>query len=68
MALEEFSLNLKKIPAADIDAVVKELNLKDADELYEKIGLGERLAPLVARRLQPAHDGGEQHAARTAAR
>jgi RelA/SpoT family (p)ppGpp synthetase len=55
-ALEEFSLSLKKIPAADIDAVVKELNLKDATELFEKIGLGERLAPLVARRLQPAKD------------
>jgi GTP diphosphokinase / guanosine-3',5'-bis(diphosphate) 3'-diphosphatase len=53
LALEEFSLNLKKIPAADIDAVVKELNMKDAGELYEKIGLGERMAPLVARRLQP---------------
>ena len=59
LALEEFSLSLKKIPAADVDAVVKELNLKDADELYEKIGLGERLAPLVARRLQPARDGSE---------
>ncbi|MDP9064248.1 MAG: DUF5913 domain-containing protein, partial [Pseudomonadota bacterium] len=52
-ALEEFSLSLKKIAPADFDAVVKELNLKDADELFEKIGLGERLAPLVARRLQP---------------
>jgi GTP diphosphokinase / guanosine-3',5'-bis(diphosphate) 3'-diphosphatase len=60
LALEEFSLNLKKIPAADIDAVVKELNLRDADELYEKIGLGERLAPLVARRLQPANANAEQ--------
>src|ERR1700692_1872535 len=59
LALEEFSLNLKKIPPAEIDAVVKELNLKDAAELYEKIGLGERLAPLVARRLQPTHDGGD---------
>jgi GTP diphosphokinase / guanosine-3',5'-bis(diphosphate) 3'-diphosphatase len=61
LALEEFSVNLKKIPAADISAVVKELNMKDADELYEKIGLGERLAPLVARRLQPllADAGGE---------
>jgi RelA/SpoT family (p)ppGpp synthetase len=59
LALEEFSLSLKKIPAADIDAVVKELNLRDADELYEKIGLGERLAPLVARRLQPANGNGE---------
>jgi guanosine-3',5'-bis(diphosphate) 3'-pyrophosphohydrolase len=67
LALEEFSLNLKKIPPEDLDAVVKELNLRDADELYEKIGLGERLAPLVARRLQPqenaehgvaAHSGG----------
>jgi (p)ppGpp synthase/HD superfamily hydrolase len=60
-ALEEFSLTLKKIPQADIDAVVKELNLKDADELYEKIGLGERLAPLVARRLQPVKDDVEEH-------
>jgi RelA/SpoT family (p)ppGpp synthetase len=59
LALEEFSLSLKKIPAADLDAVVKELNLKDADELYEKIGLGERLAPLVARRLQPLNENGE---------
>src|ERR1700733_12153970 len=59
LALEEFSLNLKKVPAAELAAVVKELNLKDADELYEKIGLGERLAPLVARRLQPSHVGGE---------
>jgi RelA/SpoT family (p)ppGpp synthetase len=54
LALEEFSLSLKKIPADDLAAVVKELNLKDANELFEKIGLGERLAPLVARRLQPA--------------
>ncbi len=57
LALEEMSLSLKKFSAAEIDAVVKDLNLKDADELYEKIGLGERLAPLVARHLQPARDG-----------
>ncbi len=60
LALEEFSLNLKKIPQVEVDAVVKELNLKAADDLYEKIGLGERLAPLVARRLQPARDGEQQ--------
>jgi RelA/SpoT family (p)ppGpp synthetase len=53
LALEELKLSLKQIPAEEIDAAVKELNLKDANELYEKIGLGERLAPLVARRLQP---------------
>ncbi|MDP9089553.1 MAG: RelA/SpoT family protein [Pseudomonadota bacterium] len=59
LALEELSLNLKKIPAAEIDALIKDLNLRDADELFEKIGLGERLAPLVARRLQPTHVDGE---------
>ncbi|MGA2776098.1 MAG: bifunctional (p)ppGpp synthetase/guanosine-3',5'-bis(diphosphate) 3'-pyrophosphohydrolase [Steroidobacteraceae bacterium] len=62
LALEEFSLNLKKIPQRDIDAAVKELNLRDAEELFEKIGLGERLAPLVARRLQPIPEGAEQKA------
>jgi GTP pyrophosphokinase len=35
-------------------AAIGELGMKDVDELYEKIGLGERLAPLVARRLMPA--------------
>jgi GTP diphosphokinase / guanosine-3',5'-bis(diphosphate) 3'-diphosphatase len=63
LALEEFSLSLKKIAPADLNAVVKELNLRDADELFEKIGLGERLAPLVARRLQPAaREDAEQNA------
>src|ERR1700716_1265736 len=57
LALEEFSLNLKKVAPADLNAVVKELNLKDSGELFEKIGLGERLAPLVARRLQPHVEG-----------
>jgi guanosine-3',5'-bis(diphosphate) 3'-pyrophosphohydrolase len=63
LALEEFKLNLKQIPAQEIDAAVKELNLKDANELYEKIGLGERLAPLVARRLQPQGEDGAGHGA-----
>jgi RelA/SpoT family (p)ppGpp synthetase len=63
LALEEFKLSLKKIPPADLAAVVKELNLKDAGELYEKIGLGERLAPLVARRLQPTQDDAQAKAA-----
>ncbi len=36
--------------------------LEDADELYEKIGLGERLAPLVARRLLPARSRRQCHA------
>jgi GTP diphosphokinase / guanosine-3',5'-bis(diphosphate) 3'-diphosphatase len=37
---------------------VKEFGLKSPEELFEKIGLGERIAPFVARRLLPA-DAGE---------
>src|SRR6185437_9126828 len=46
-----------------VRAALGELGMKDLDELYEKIGLGERLAPLVARRLlptAPAITGGAQ--------
>jgi guanosine-3',5'-bis(diphosphate) 3'-pyrophosphohydrolase len=53
-ALEEFSTSLRKLPDESIAAVVRELGLRNADELYEKVGLGERVAPLVARRLLPA--------------
>jgi RelA/SpoT family (p)ppGpp synthetase len=53
-ALEEFSTSLRKLPDDTIASVVSELGLKKADELYEKVGLGERVAPLVARRLLPS--------------
>jgi len=52
-ALEEFSTSVRKLPDESVASVVQELGLKNADELYEKIGLGERAAPLVARRLLP---------------
>jgi guanosine-3',5'-bis(diphosphate) 3'-pyrophosphohydrolase len=53
-ALEEFSLTLRKIPQEAILAVVAELGAKTQDELFEKVGLGERVAPFIARRLLPA--------------
>jgi len=56
-ALEEFSLSLRKLTAEAIDAVVRDLGLRNEEELYEKIGLGERVAPFVARRLLPAEAG-----------
>ncbi|MBS0366000.1 MAG: RelA/SpoT family protein [Proteobacteria bacterium] len=56
-ALAESSLMLEDVPPATVRAVLGELGLGDLDELYEKIGLGERLAPLVARRLQPGATG-----------
>jgi RelA/SpoT family (p)ppGpp synthetase len=57
-ALEEFSLSLRKVPAETLDALVRDLGLRAEDELFEKIGLGERIAPFVARRLLPAESGG----------
>jgi len=62
-ALGEFSLSLEDVRADVVRAALGELGMKDLDELYEKIGLGERLAPLVARRLlptAPAITGGAQ--------
>jgi guanosine-3',5'-bis(diphosphate) 3'-pyrophosphohydrolase len=59
-ALREFGLPLEEVNPEIQQAALGELGMKDLDELYEKIGLGERLAPLVARRLlpgEPAADG-----------
>jgi RelA/SpoT family (p)ppGpp synthetase len=52
-ALSDLSLVLKKIPEERLQAAAGDLNLKSPEDLFEKIGLGERLAPLVARRLLP---------------
>ena len=53
-ALAEFNLKLEAIDAAALQSALTEFGFKDAAELYEKLGLGERLAPLVARRLLPS--------------
>jgi GTP diphosphokinase / guanosine-3',5'-bis(diphosphate) 3'-diphosphatase len=58
-ALDEFRVTLKKIPAETLSSVAKELGQTTADDLFEKIGLGERLAPLVARHLLPAQEPGD---------
>ncbi|HMA12980.1 MAG TPA: ACT domain-containing protein, partial [Steroidobacteraceae bacterium] len=56
-ALEEFQLTVEKIEPAVMNQALQELNCRDRDELLAQIGLGERLAPLVARRLLPGgHD------------
>ncbi|MFZ9479098.1 MAG: RelA/SpoT family protein, partial [Steroidobacteraceae bacterium] len=53
-SLAEFNLSLIDVGDATIAATVAELGMADVDELFEKVGLGERLAPLIARRLGPA--------------
>jgi guanosine-3',5'-bis(diphosphate) 3'-pyrophosphohydrolase len=55
-ALEEFRLSLKSLPEGRLDRVAAALNLRDGKALLEKIGLGERQAALVARRLLPLGD------------
>jgi guanosine-3',5'-bis(diphosphate) 3'-pyrophosphohydrolase len=56
-ALAEFGLEVDKIEPAVMNTALQEFNIKDRDELLAQIGLGERLAPLVARRLLPGgHD------------
>jgi GTP pyrophosphokinase len=58
-ALAEFRLSLEDVSPESQQAALGELGMKDLDELYERIGLGERLAPLVARRLLPGSGLGE---------
>ncbi len=53
-ALAEFQVALDKVDPSTLQTALGEFALHSVDELYEKIGLGERLAPMVARRLLPA--------------
>jgi guanosine-3',5'-bis(diphosphate) 3'-pyrophosphohydrolase len=53
-SLGEFHLALEDVTPTLMQAAVAEFGMKDIDELFERIGMGERLAPLVARRLLPA--------------
>jgi GTP pyrophosphokinase len=53
-ALAEFKSDLGAVSPELLQAALAEFSIASAEDLYEKIGLGERLAPLVARRLVPA--------------
>jgi GTP pyrophosphokinase len=53
-ALADFEVKPDAVDPASMAAALTEFGLKDLGDLHEKIGLGERLAPLVARRLLPA--------------
>ena len=57
-ALREFNLPLRKVPEARMRETLELLGCNNVQELYEQIGLGERMASLVARRLLP-EDAGE---------
>ena len=62
-ALREFKLSVRKVPEERMRATLELLGCNNVHELYEQIGLGERMASLVARRLLPEEPGdarGEQ--------
>jgi GTP pyrophosphokinase len=52
-ALADFQLKVDEIEPAAMQAALAEFALQSPADLFEKIGLGERLAPLIARRLLP---------------
>jgi RelA/SpoT family (p)ppGpp synthetase len=61
-ALSEFKTTIRKTPKERLDGLLSDFGIDTLDALYQKIGLGERLAPLVARRLvsedsEPKSDG-----------
>ncbi|MDE0000370.1 MAG: bifunctional (p)ppGpp synthetase/guanosine-3',5'-bis(diphosphate) 3'-pyrophosphohydrolase [Rhodospirillaceae bacterium] len=47
-ALRPYSLNLRRLRKAQRGSLIEELGISEMDEVYEQIGLGERLAPVVA--------------------
>jgi guanosine-3',5'-bis(diphosphate) 3'-pyrophosphohydrolase len=47
-ALRPHSISLRRVPKTRINAVLKDLELGDVGALYEDIGLGKRLAPIIA--------------------
>ncbi|MGC4029210.1 MAG: bifunctional (p)ppGpp synthetase/guanosine-3',5'-bis(diphosphate) 3'-pyrophosphohydrolase [Steroidobacteraceae bacterium] len=63
-ALADFQLDVDHLEPQILAQTLKDLGLKNKDELLAQIGLGEHMAPLVARRLLPgAGDGAAGSAA-----
>ena len=52
-ALHTYALSNSSVDKKRMEALLKELNLRNKDLLYEDIGLGNRMASLVARQLAP---------------
>ena len=57
--LKDLGSSLRKVGKVRMNEVLEELSLESADELFEQIGLGERLAPLTARVLLGTNRDGE---------
>lgn len=57
-ALTPYKLGLKTVDPVRLNALLEQMDLPDLDHLLAEIGLGQRAAPLVARRLTEQHGGG----------
>ena len=57
--LKDLGSSLRKIGKVRMSEALAELSLESADDLFEQIGLGERLAPLTARFLLGTEEEGE---------
>jgi GTP pyrophosphokinase len=55
-ALRPYSMNLRKVTKTRLATLLAELGIPDAKTLYEQLGLGERLAPIVAGMLAQSPD------------
>jgi GTP pyrophosphokinase len=62
-SLKDLDSSLRKVGKVRMREALDELGLTEANELFEQLGLGERLAPLTARFLIGTHDDDAQPAA-----
>ena len=58
-SLKDLGSSLRKVGKVRMAAALEELGLNLSTELFEQVGLGERLAPLTARFLAGESEGGE---------
>ncbi len=58
-ALRDSGSSLRRAGRASMQATLEEFGLNNENELFEQLGLGERLAPLVAQALLAAQPGEE---------
>ena len=58
-SLKDLDSSLRKVGKVRMREGLDELNLKDTSELFEQLGMGERLAPLTARFLLGVNEEGD---------
>lgn len=64
-SLKDIGSSLRKVGKVRMGEALKELNIEDESQLFEQVGLGERLAPLTARFLtgEGGSDDGDENKA-----